>query len=133
MNQQKLSKRISLPMKDYNKLKKKLERVVLSKGGTYSDEQKAKFVKSTYVRNKKQFHVTWHGTPSAKSTMTVTKSNITLGLEELGLTRKSIRQEMVNKLIVGDEANIFIFNETNAQTRELAQLHRMLDKMGEME
>jgi hypothetical protein len=128
---------------DYKKLKNQLEKVVEAIGGTITSEQKQAWTTRTYRRiwedeetekeMDEQFHIDWHTSYSDWRSIKNIEGRIRQGLQKLGLDNKDIRKKMLNRLIAGDEANIVIFNEINARTRELAQLHRMLDKMEEME
>jgi hypothetical protein len=132
---------------EFRKLKKQLEKVIEGIGGTISVEERAAATRRTYRRkwieettDKKtkkkrdeQFYIDWHTSYSAPSSVNAVTAHIKRGLEKLGLDRKEIRKKMLNRLIAGDEANIVIFNEINARTRELAQLHRMLDRLEDME
>jgi hypothetical protein len=128
--------------KEGKKLAKKLQAVVDDAGGKITVEEKKDWTTCKYKRKwqdektgewmDEEFRVDWHGTPGFDTQQRLA-ADIKRGLEKLGMDSKEIRKQLLNRLIAGDEANISIFNEISARTRELAQLHRMLDKLEDME
>ena len=79
--------RLPIPFKEYNKVKKTLEKIVTSVGGSFEDRAINSAVKSTYTLGLKSKTISWHFSPSQKS-VNATKGNVMDLLTEIGVLAK---------------------------------------------
>jgi hypothetical protein len=77
--------RISLPQKDYDKLKRAVEKFIVSLDGSFEDMQAESKVKSVYRYKAKRWSTMWHGSYSANSAKRMIITNIKKGFKEIGI------------------------------------------------
>ena len=83
--------RLTLPCKEFNKVKKILENHILSIGGFFIDKAVSSAVKSTYTLGNKSKTMTWHLSPSQSSIHAAKKQVFEMlveigAIDKLGLT-----------------------------------------------
>ena len=77
--------RISLQQKDYDKLKRAVEKFIVSLDGSFEDTQAESKVKSVYRYKAKRWSTMWHGSYSANSAKRMIITNIKKGFREIGI------------------------------------------------
>ena len=79
--------RLTLPCKEFNKVKKILENHILSIGGSFIDKAVSSAVKSTYTLGNKSKTIVWHLSPS-QSSINILKRRVFEILIEIGVIDK---------------------------------------------
>jgi hypothetical protein len=81
---------VSIPLrqKEFQKVKKTLEKHIIRLGGTFTDEQGNKGVRSTYTLGEKSKLQMWHNTYSTKKSLRPQKQDAVELLQELGAIDK---------------------------------------------
>ena len=93
--------RIKLQYKDWNKLKKETEKILLESGGSYEDSQSSGGkVKAKYYLGDKVMTKIWHQTPSANSAKKNAINDLRKMFVELGIENSSHRLRLVK--LVGE-------------------------------
>ena len=77
--------RISLKQKDWDKLKRAVEKFIVSLDGSFEDTQADGKVKSVYRYKAKRWSTMWHGSYSANSAKRNMITNIKKGFRDIGV------------------------------------------------
>jgi len=96
------SSRVKLQYKDWNKLKKLVEQIILELGGRFEDSQSSggNKVKAKYYLGDKVMTKIWHQTPSANSAKKNAINDLRKMFVELGIENSSHRLRLVK--LVGE-------------------------------
>ena len=114
--------RISLPQKDYDRLKRTTEQITLKCGGSFRDETGGKFIKSTYTHKEKLFRVDWHTSYSSKRSLTNIKSQLRKSFEDWGIERRELRKQKGFHFFTGQIEELVLLNFYEFMDRKLSFL-----------
>ena len=115
--------RIALAQKDYDKVKRAVERITVSIGGSYWDRQGGKFVKSCYENTRGQtFRIDWHSSYSSTRSLKNAKSDAIKHLADWGIDRTQLKRQKGLAFVTGDIEELVLVEWYKNIEREMSVL-----------